>query len=80
LQLPPDFLRRLTLGYLFSMSSATCTNSLGLCANCVHARPVESAKGAQFLLCQLSQSDPRFPKYPCLPVLSCSGYQKTPSA
>ena len=66
----------LTLGYLSSMSSPTNSNPVGLCANCVHARPVESAKGSQFLLCQLSQSDPRFPKYPRLPVLTCSGYQK----
>jgi len=72
--------RGLTLGYLSSMSSPTNSNPVGLCANCVHARPVESAKGTQFLLCQLSQSDPRFPKYPRLPVLSCSGYQKTPSS
>jgi hypothetical protein len=58
------------------MPSSTNANSLGLCAHCLHARPIESAKGSQFLLCQLSQSDPRFPKYPRLPVLTCSGYQK----
>jgi hypothetical protein len=45
----------------------------------MHARPVESAKRSQFLLCQLSQSDPSFPKYPRLPVLRCSGYEKKPS-
>jgi len=61
------------------MPSLSNANSLGLCANCAHARPVESAKGSQFLLCQLSQSDPRFPKYPPLPVLRCSGYEKKPS-
>jgi hypothetical protein len=27
------------------------------------------------LLCQLSLSDPRFTKYPRLPVLSCKGYK-----
>jgi hypothetical protein len=52
--------------------------SAGLCADCLHARRIESSRGSQFLLCQLSQSDPRFPKYPRLPVLSCPGYsQKT---
>jgi hypothetical protein len=35
---------------------------------------IESAKGSHFLLCQLSQSDSRFPKYPPLPVLTCAGY------
>ncbi|HVM75188.1 MAG TPA: hypothetical protein VMT75_06050 [Candidatus Saccharimonadales bacterium] len=48
--------------------------ALGLCANCRHARQIESPKGSRFLLCQLSQSDPAYPKYPRLPVLRCSGY------
>jgi hypothetical protein len=51
------------------------SDALGLCANCVHARLISSSKGSQFLLCQLSQSDPHFTKYPRLPVLHCSGYQ-----
>jgi len=46
----------------------------GLCSGCLHARLIASTKGSQFLLCQLSQSDASFPKYPRLPVLSCSGY------
>jgi len=48
----------------------------GLCADCVHARSVESDRGSVFLLCELSRSDPRFTKYPRLPVLSCNGYVK----
>jgi hypothetical protein len=54
------------------------STALGLCANCLHARHIASAKGSQFLLCQVSQSDPSFPKYPRLPVLRCSGH--TPKA
>jgi hypothetical protein len=50
----------------------------GLCTTCVHVRVVESSHSFRFLLCGLSQTDPRFPKYPRLPVLSCSGYQKKP--
>jgi hypothetical protein len=46
----------------------------GLCAECLHARYIDSAKGSQFLLCQLSKSDPSFPKYPRLPVLFCPGH------
>jgi len=53
---------------------------LGLCADCDHARLIESSKGSQFLLCQLSQSDPAFPKYPRLPVLQCSGHQPRETA
>jgi len=48
----------------------------GLCADCVHARGIESSRGSVFLLCELSRSDPRFTKYPRLPVLSCTGYEK----
>jgi hypothetical protein len=51
---------------------------LGLCADCVHAKKIASSKGSEFFLCELSKSDPRFPKYPRLPVLSCSGYQRNP--
>ena len=46
----------------------------GLCATCVHVRRVESAKGSVFVLCSLSGTDPHYPKYPRLPVLSCRGY------
>jgi hypothetical protein len=53
---------------------------LGLCADCLHARLIESSKGSQFLLCQLSQSDPSFPKYPRLPILACAGYSPKPAA
>lgn len=48
----------------------------GLCADCTHALHIESNRGSTFLFCQLSRSDPRFAKYPRLPVLSCSGYEK----
>ena len=53
-------------------------NSLapGLCAGCLHSRRIESAHGSIFILCTLSLTDPRFPKYPRLPVLSCDGYKK----
>ncbi|PYT38444.1 MAG: hypothetical protein DMG45_23750 [Acidobacteria bacterium] len=48
----------------------------GLCGDCVHSREVESARGSTFILCNLSLTDPRFPKYPRLPVLSCDGYKE----
>lgn len=49
----------------------------GLCADCIHAQQITSSKGSSFLLCRLSKTDARFPKYPRLPVLSCWGYQKS---
>lgn len=47
---------------------------VGLCATCAHVRVIESRRGSRFYLCQLSEVDARFPKYPRLPVLQCIGY------
>jgi hypothetical protein len=51
---------------------------VGLCAFCQHAEVIHSSKGATFYLCKLSATDPRFPRYPRLPVISCFGYQRCP--
>ena len=50
---------------------------IGLCASCENVRRITSDRGSQFYLCELSKTDPRFPKYPRLPVLKCSGYIQT---
>jgi len=55
-------------------------SALGLCANCLHARSISSDKGSQFFLCQVSQSDHSFPKYPRLPVLVCTGHSPKPQS
>ena len=47
-----------------------------LCESCVRMREVVTPKGSRFLLCQLSQTNPAYPKYPPQPVLRCHGYQK----
>ena len=47
----------------------------GLCASCTHAQVVTSSRGSVFQLCRLSFTDPRFPRYPPLPVLECGGYE-----
>ena len=47
----------------------------GLCASCLHARTIESSKGATFIRCELSFTDPRFARYPRLPVVRCQGYE-----
>jgi hypothetical protein len=39
-------------------------------------KPIVTPKGSGFLLCQLSQSDARFPKYPPQPVTSCTGHER----
>jgi hypothetical protein len=37
---------------------------------------IETSRASHFYLCQRSETDPRFPKYPALPVLRCDGYQR----
>jgi hypothetical protein len=51
-----------------------------LCDTCRHLRVVTSGKGSQFLLCQLSHADKRYPKYPPQPVAACQGYQPNAAA
>ena len=47
----------------------------GLCAGCRHVQLVQSARGSTFYLCRLSFTDPRFPRYPPIPVLACGGFE-----
>jgi hypothetical protein len=47
-----------------------------LCETCAWMREVVTPKGSRFLLCQLSQTDPDYPKYPPQPVVWCDGYRK----
>ena len=52
----------------------------GLCGDCRHAHRIESDRGSVFVRCELALADPRFAKYPRLPVLRCAGYEKKTSA
>jgi len=47
----------------------------GLCADCKHARRIETDRGTKFYLCELSAVDPAYRKYPALPVIHCAGYE-----
>jgi len=46
----------------------------GMCETCAHAKIILSDRGSQFWRCMLSDTNPAFPKYPRLPVLTCSGW------
>jgi len=48
----------------------------GLCATCRFAKEIANNRGSVFILCEYAKIDNRFPKYPGLPVLNCSAYQK----
>jgi hypothetical protein len=47
----------------------------GLCAACRHSRRIQTRTGSVFWLCERAATDPSFPRYPALPVLSCRGFE-----
>jgi hypothetical protein len=46
----------------------------GLCDTCKHQKLVRTTRGSVFSMCERSKTDPRYPKYPRLPVKECAGY------
>src|SRR5580765_355706 len=70
------FPRSLTMGWVTERGCAADTRA-GLCGSCINAQVVTSSRGSTFYLCRLSFTDPRFPRYPPLPVLTCAGYEPT---
>jgi hypothetical protein len=59
--------------------SAPYAPPAGLCESCANVRTVDTRKGSRFYMCQLSEVDPRFSKYPRTPVLQCLGYVPAPA-
>lgn len=53
---------------------------VGLCFVCRQARRIRSNRGSVFYFCERSQTDPRFEKYPRLPVISCRGFDPAEEA
>jgi len=49
----------------------------GLCDSCRHQRVVRNTRGSTFSLCRRSESEPAYPRYPRLPVLRCTGHERT---
>lgn len=50
-------------------------DDVGLCGTCLHARGIGNARGSRFYLCTRSKTDARYPRYPRLPMLDCSGWE-----
>lgn len=48
---------------------------VGLCLECLHSKVIRSDRGSTFYLCRVSATDARFPKYPPLPVRSCTRFE-----
>jgi hypothetical protein len=53
----------------------TVTDKSSLCFSCHYGNRIISGKGSSFLQCQKYFEDPEYPKYPALPVITCSGYK-----
>lgn len=49
--------------------------NVGLCFSCLHSRRITASGGAVYWLCGRAESDPRFVKYPRLPVTVCPGHE-----
>ena len=47
----------------------------GLCDSCRHQRVVRNTRGSSFSLCERSRTQPEYPRYPRLPVVSCAGHE-----
>lgn len=48
--------------------------SPGLCARCLHLRLLASPRSV-FVRCGKAEADPRFSRYPGLPVRECPGFE-----
>jgi hypothetical protein len=51
-------------------------HAVGLCGTCRWVRIAKNRRGSVFYRCLRADTDPRFLKYPPLPVLSCPGYDR----
>ena len=60
-------------------STVVSPHGFGLCDSCTHQRVVRSGRGSVFSLCERSLDDPRYPKYPRVPVGSCPGFVQRPA-
>jgi hypothetical protein len=52
---------------------ATLSAEPGLCARCRYLRLLRG-RHRTFVRCARAETDPRFPRYPRLPVIACEGF------
>jgi hypothetical protein len=50
----------------------------GLCGGCAHGQMLDSKTGSRFLFCLRARQDPRYAKYPPVPVFACPGFEPRP--
>jgi hypothetical protein len=54
----------------------TSDPDVGLCFSCRYSSVIVSDRGSRFYLCERAKTDPRFRRYPPLPVVACIGYDE----
>ena len=47
---------------------------IGLCSSCAYQKVISTTRGSTFSLCLRAKDDPRYAKYPRLPVVRCAGH------
>jgi len=52
--------------------------AVGQCARCLHARIIRTPRSV-FWLCGRSRDDPRYARYPRLPMSGCPGFEALPA-
>jgi len=62
-----------------SGEEASPSPAAGLCDRCRHRRVVRSRRSS-FVRCLLADGDPRFERYPRLPVIACDGFLELDTA
>lgn len=50
--------------------------SVGLCFTCRWAQTVTNRRGSTFFRCLRADTDPRFVRYPRLPMRQCEGFEE----
>ena len=51
-------------------------HGFGLCDACAWQRLVRTGRGSLFTMCLRHRDDPRFAKYPPVPVARCPGFER----
>ena len=61
------------------MKDEGARSEAGLCSRCRHCHVIKNARGSRFYLCKRAETEPRYRRYPPLPVLSCPGFEESSS-
>jgi uncharacterized protein YciI len=57
------------------MPAGSAPDAVGQCFTCRWMRSTTTRRGSTFFRCARAETDPRFVRYPALPVRDCPGYE-----